>query len=90
MNNFNCVFFGRTLLGLSPNWKEEYTTVFGTEWSYEDALTSAICEGFVEAGPQAAFQLYVQMKTGWPTLKPLFGPIQKAYYFSTNKPGECN
>ena len=87
MNDIN--FFGRRLLGSSPNWKEEYTTVFGTEWSYEDALTSAICEGFVEAGPQAAFQLYVQMKTGWPTLKPLFGPkLLKAYYFSTNKPGE--
>ena len=64
--------------------------MFGTEWSYEDALTSAICEGFVEAGPQATFQLYVQMKTGWPTLKPLFGlNLLKAYYFSTNKPGEC-
>ena len=38
--------------------------MFGTEWSYEDALTSKIYEGFLEAGPQAAFQLYVQMKTG--------------------------
>jgi len=54
-----------TLLGSSPNWKEEYTTVFGTEWSYEDALTSKIYEGFLEAGPQAIFQLYVQMTFTW-------------------------
>ena len=64
--------------------------MFGTEWSYEDALTSAICEGFLEAGPQAIFQLYVQMKTGWPTLQPLLGPKLKAYYFASNKPGEFN
>jgi len=60
--------------------------VLDTEWSYEDALTSKIYEGFLEAGPQAIFQLYVQMKTGWPSLQLLFGPILKAYYFSTNKP----
>ena len=45
-------------------------------------------EGFMEAGPQAIFQLYLQMRTSWPTLEPLFGDKLKAYFFESQKPGD--
>ena len=75
-------------MGSSANWTNEYTTILGVEWSYRDALTGAILEGFMEAGPQAIFQLYLQMRTSWPTLEPLFGDKLKAYYFDSQKPGD--
>lgn len=75
-------------MGSSSNWTNEYTTILGVEWSYRDALTGAILEGFTEAGPQLIFQLYLQMQTSWPALQPLFGDKQKAFYFESQKPGD--
>ena len=75
-------------MGTSAEWQNEYTTFLGKEWSYEDALTAALVEGFLEAGPQALFQLYLQMRNSWPELQPLFGPKLKAYYLESQKPGD--
>ena len=76
------------MLALNPNWKTENTAILGTEWSYQDAITAKVYEGFLEAGPQTMLQLYIQMTTSWPVIQPLLGPKLKAFYFESNKPGK--
>ena len=76
----------RQLLSL---WKNKCITILGTQWSYEDAITAQIYEGFLEAGPQVLVQWYIQMVTSWPAIQPILGhQTRKAFYFESQKPGK--
>ena len=83
----------RLLLGLSSNPDKEYIQLFGETWNYGDGLAGKTLEGFFESGPQLILQTHIQHLTSWPTLQPLTaseGILTKAYYFSSQKPGEHN
>ena len=73
---------------MNPNWKTENTAILGTEWSYQDAITAKVYEGFLESGPQIVLQLYIQMTTSWPVIQPLMGPKWKAFFFESARPGK--
>ena len=81
----------RLLLGLSSNPDKEYIQLFGETWNYGDGLAGKTLEGFFESGPQLILQTHIQHLTSWPTMQPLIqGTLTKAYYFSSQKPGELN
>ena len=81
----------RLLLGLRSNWDKEYIQLFGETWNYGDGLAGKTLEGFFESGPQLILQTHIQHLTSWPTMQPLIqGTLTKAYYFSSQKPGELN
>ena len=81
----------RLLLGLRSNWEKEYIQLFGETWNYGDGLAGKTLEGFFESGPQLILQTHIQHLTSWPTMQPLIqGTLTKAYYFSSQKPGELN
>ena len=87
----NQVYIFRLLLGLSSNWDKEYIQLFGETWNYGDGLAGKTLEGFFESGPQLILQTHIQHLTSWPTMQPLIqGTLTKAYYFSSQKPGELN
>ena len=89
----NQVYIFRLLLGLSSNWEKEYIHLFGETWNYGDGLAGKTLEGFFESGPQLILQSHIQHLTSWPSMQPLIaseGIITKAYYFSSQKPGEHN
>ena len=82
-------FLCRILLGLRPNWKNEYIELFEETWTYSDALAAKSFEGFFETGPQLALLTCLQLQASWPSMQPLIleGMRTKAYYFSSQKPG---
>ena len=85
-NNF---LWCRILLGLRPNWKNEYLELFEETWTYSDALAAKSYEGFFETGPQLTLITCLQLHASWPSMQPLIldGMLTKAYYFSSQKPG---
>ena len=85
------IYIFRLLLGLRSNWEKEYIQLFGETWNYGDGLAGKTLEGLFESGPQLILQTHIQHLTSWPTMQPLIeGTLTKAYYFSSQKPGELN
>lgn len=81
------------LLGLRSHWDKECIQLFGETWNYGDGLAGKTLEGFFESGPQLILQTHTQHLTSWPTMQPMIaseGILTKAYYFSSQKPGEPN
>ena len=78
----------RTLLGMNPNWKSYSFSFLGEDWNYLSGIESKAYEGFFEAGYQMILQIYIQQKTGWPSIKPLLGPVEKGIYFKGTTPGK--
>ena len=78
----------RTLLGMNPNWKSYSFHFLGEDWNYLSGIESKAYEGFFEAGYQMILQIYIQQKTGWPSIKPLLGPVEKGIYFKGTTPGK--
>ena len=88
---YKLFYIFRLLLGLRSNWEKEYIQLFGETWNYGDGLACKTLEGFFESGPQLILQTHIQHLTSWPTMQPLIeGTLTKAYYFSSQKPGELN
>ena len=76
---------------MRSNRDREYIQLFGETWNYGDGLAGKTLEGFFESGPQLILQTHIQHLTSWPTMQPLIqGTLTKAYYFSSQKPGELN